>query len=189
MYAIWDGEGMLGEVVVKVPARDIIAYSRAILGSAFDALDDAMEDRSGTSDTNHTIAHRSTIGISRPDTNNHIRCVANRPVILKAIRRTGFSGHLVITRSTQGSIVAASRLPVSKGQNMIVTKFQLAIRFVDQHGGHHIGNLRSEDLRRIWVSGIVMIEVISVIVPDIQNTMRLNMHPIIGKSLISTHHL
>src|SRR5579885_1776379 len=70
---------------------------------------------------------------------------------------------------------------------MVLTELWTARRLIGKNRGHHKRNLRREHpyaLRRR-----VMVEVVPVTIPDIQDTLRRDTLSIVGKDLISSHHL
>src|SRR5579885_2161363 len=70
---------------------------------------------------------------------------------------------------------------------MILTKFRTTRRLIGENRGHHKRYLWREHsyaLRRR-----VMVEMVPIIVPDIQDSLWRDTHSVVGKDLISSYHL
>src|SRR6266700_1465170 len=72
---------------------------------------------------------------------------------------------------------------------MVARELKGPRRLIGEDRSHQVGDLRADDLSASGMSRIVMIEVMAVVIPDIQDTLRRDAYPLIGKDLVGAHHL
>ena len=102
----WRRKGAIREIKIQWRARNLVSSGIAI---ATHVLNDTMPDRGSAGDTNR-FHHRGIISVAGPDTDHHIRSVADGPVIRKIISGTGLSSHFGMWNTTgsgwpSGSVV------------------------------------------------------------------------------------
>src|SRR5260370_31037871 len=72
---------------------------------------------------------------------------------------------------------------------MIITELSITILFVNEDRSHEIGHLWREYLQCWWMSWIIVIKIISIVIPDIQNALRWYACSTIGEGLVGICHL
>src|SRR6266568_1877744 len=72
---------------------------------------------------------------------------------------------------------------------MVVLKLKRARCFIRQNAGQHISDLRAENLNSLGVGSVIVIEMVSVIIPDIQDTLLWDAFTLVGQNLVGAHHL
>ena len=102
-----------------------------------------MPDGGSARDATH-IDHRRIIIVPGPDTHHEISGIAHRPVIAEIIGRPRFGGG-----RSHHAPVAIPTIPLRirvKLQHIAIEKFGDAVLIIAQHIGHHIGQLRTDNL-------------------------------------------
>src|SRR6266851_4517996 len=137
-------------------------------------LDYVVPDGGSTSDTNHIVGHICSIGIARPDSDYNIRSITYRPVVLEIIGCAGFGSH--------GTII-----PILHGKHIITGKLNGPCRVIGEYGGHQESDLLADNPSAS--RGIIVIKVMAVIIPDIQDALRGDAYALVGKDLVGSYHL
>src|SRR5579885_3897616 len=150
-----------------VPSHDMLHY--------------IVPDGSGAGDTNNIPFKELSIGIPGPDANHHIGRIPDCPVILEIIRCTRLSRDLVN--------LPINGLPVPHGENMIVLKLKRTRLLIIENRSHQEGKLGANDREGRWVCCIVMVDVVSIIIPDIQNADGRDTSALVGEDLVGSNHL
>src|SRR5579885_3772077 len=60
---------------------------------------------------------------------------------------------------------------------------------VGQHRGNQKGDLFADYLHALRMAGVKMVDMVSIVVPDIQDALRWNAHALVGKDLVGAYHL
>src|SRR5437660_7221338 len=137
-----------------------------------------MPDGGSAGDTND-VSHGFIIGIACPDTNHDIGRITDGEVVLEVICGTGLGSHLTLV----------SRVPIPEGEGMVILKLWKAGRLIFQDGGHKVGNLGADDLNATWMSRIKVIEMMTIIIPNIQDILGGDTYSPVGKDLVGIDHL
>ncbi len=160
-----------------VPTRN--TCSIGITGAA-GTFDDAVPDRASACNTDGMIQRR-VIGITRPDTDHDVGRVANRPVIHKVVGCASFGSHLVL--------LSIGLLPIVHGEDVVAREFNGACRFIREYRGHQVGNLWTDHLDTIGMCRIEVVEIMTIVVPNIQDSLRRDVYTLVGEDLVRPHHL
>src|SRR2546422_2157514 len=136
-------------------------------------FDDTVPDGASAGDTNDIVQWR-VVGITRPHTHDHVRRVANRPVIDKIIGCPSFGCHLVF--------LPIGLLPIKHREDMVAGEFNSAGWLIREYRSHEVGDLWTDHLHSIGVGWIKVIEMMAVVIPDIQDALRRVLSAFIGKN-------
>src|SRR2546425_3173982 len=103
-------------------------------------FDDAVPDRASAGDTNDVVQW-GVVGITRPHTHDHVRRVANRPVIDKIIGCPSFGCHLML--------LPFGLLPIIQREDVVTGEFNGASCLIGEYGSHEVGDLWTDHLHAI----------------------------------------
>src|SRR6266700_57529 len=72
---------------------------------------------------------------------------------------------------------------------MIGSELKAARALISQRGGHQKSNLLADHLDSLGMIGIKVVDMVTIVIPDIQNALWWDTHTLIGKNLVGTYHL